>query len=68
MKAMPTEDPAFGKGYIRTDGRTIHPLYLMEVKKPAESKGTWDLARVVTKIPGEEAFRPENEGHCKLVK
>ncbi|MCL2715886.1 MAG: ABC transporter substrate-binding protein [Alphaproteobacteria bacterium] len=68
MKAMPTDDPAFGKGYIRSDGRTIHPLYLMEVKKPAESKGTWDLAKVVTKIPGEEAFRPESEGHCKLVK
>ena len=67
MKEMPTDDPAFGKGYIRGDGRKIHPMYLMEVKTPAESKGGWDLAKVVAKVPGEEVFRPESEGHCKLV-
>ncbi len=39
MKAMPTDDPLFGKGYMREDGRHMHPMYLLEVKTPAESKG-----------------------------
>ena len=43
MKEMPTDDPLFGKGSIRIDGRGIHPAYLFEVKKPSESKGEWDL-------------------------
>ena len=42
MKEMPTDDPLFGKGSIRADGRKIHPAYLFEVKKPSESKGPWD--------------------------
>jgi branched-chain amino acid transport system substrate-binding protein len=67
MKTLPTDDPLFGKGYIRSDGRKIHPMYLMEVKQPAESKGTWDLLKVVATLSGEDAFRPESEGNCKLV-
>jgi len=67
MKALPTDDPLFGKGYIRSDGRKIHPMYLMEVKQPAESKGTWDLLKMIATLPGEDAFRPESEGNCKLV-
>jgi branched-chain amino acid transport system substrate-binding protein len=67
MKALPTDDPLFGKGYIRTDGRKIHPMYLMEVKKPEESKGKWDVLKVVSTIRGEDAFRPESEGNCKLL-
>jgi branched-chain amino acid transport system substrate-binding protein len=47
MKALPTDDPLFGKGYIRSDGRKIHPMYLMEVKKPEESNSRWDLLKVV---------------------
>jgi branched-chain amino acid transport system substrate-binding protein len=68
MKAIPTEDPLFGKGYIRADGRKMHPLYLLEVKSPEESKSKWDLLKVVATIPGEQAFRPESEGNCPLVK
>jgi branched-chain amino acid transport system substrate-binding protein len=68
MKAIPTEDPLFGKGYIRGDGRKVHPLYLLEVKSPEESKSKWDLLKVVATIPGEQAFRPESEGNCPLVK
>jgi branched-chain amino acid transport system substrate-binding protein len=68
MKANPTDDPLFGKGYIRPDGRKIHPLYLLEVKSPEESKSKWDLLKVVATIPGEQAFRPESEGNCLLVK
>ena len=68
MKKMPTDDPLFGKGTIRADGRKIHPAYLVEVKKPAESKGPWDLYKIRTTIPAEQAFRPEKEGGCPLVK
>jgi branched-chain amino acid transport system substrate-binding protein len=68
MKEMPTDDPLFGKGQIRPDGRKIHPLYLFEVKKPGESKGEWDLYKLLATIPAEQAFRPLNEGGCPLVK
>ena len=67
MKEMPTDDPLFGKGQIRADGRKIHPMYLFEVKKPNESKGEWDLYKVVSTIPADQAFRPLNEGNCPLV-
>ena len=68
MKSMPTEDQAFGKGYIREDGRKIHPAYLLQIKKPAESKYPWDYARIVATIPAEEAFRPLAQSECPLVK
>jgi branched-chain amino acid transport system substrate-binding protein len=68
MKEMPTDDPLFGKGTIRADGRKIHPAYLVEVKKPAESKGPWDYYKVRATIPAEQAFRPLNAGECPLVK
>ncbi len=68
MKAMPTDDDCFGKGYIRVDGRKIHPSYLFEAKKPSESKQPWDVAKVIATTPAEEAFRPLNEGGCPLVK
>jgi branched-chain amino acid transport system substrate-binding protein len=68
MKKMPTDDPLFGKGTIRADGRKIHPAYLMEVKKPAESSGPWDLHKIRATIPAEQAFRPMAEGDCPLIK
>jgi len=68
MKAMPTDDQLFGKGTVRADGRKIHPMYLFEVKKPADSKGPWDLYNLRATIPAEEAFRPLSEGGCPLVK
>ncbi len=68
MKAMPTDDPVFGKGRIRADGRKIHPMYLFEVKKPSESKGPWDYYKVRATIPAEQAFRPIDQGDCPLVK
>ncbi len=67
MKSMPTEDRVFGKGSIRQDGRKIHDMFLFEVKKPAESKGPWDLYKVRATIPAAEAFRPIKEGGCPLV-
>jgi branched-chain amino acid transport system substrate-binding protein len=68
MKATPTNDPIFGKGYVREDGRKIHPAYLLQVKKPGESKYPWDYARIIATIPAEEAFRPLSQSECPLVK
>jgi branched-chain amino acid transport system substrate-binding protein len=67
MKAMPTDDPLFGKGTIREDGRKLHPMYLFEVKTPAESKSTWDVYKLVGTIPADKAFRPMKDGGCPLV-
>ena len=68
MKEMPTDDPLFGKGSIRPDGRKIHPAYLVEVKKPAESKAPWDYYKIRATIPADQAFRPMADGGCSLVK
>jgi len=68
MKELKTDDALFGKGHIRADGRKIHQAYLVEVKKPAESKGPYDYYKVRSTIPAEQAFRPEKDGGCALVK
>ncbi|MGB6119619.1 MAG: ABC transporter substrate-binding protein [Mesorhizobium sp.] len=68
MKEMPSEDPLFGKGTIREDGRHIHDMYLFEVKKPEESTGEWDLYKQLAVIPAAEAFRPLADGGCSFVK
>ena len=67
MKELPTDDPLFGKGTIRADGRKLHPAYLFEVKKPEESKYPGDFYRLRATIPADEAFRPLKEGNCPLV-
>jgi branched-chain amino acid transport system substrate-binding protein len=68
MKELPTDDPLFGKGIVRQDGRKIHPMYLFEVKKPAESRNPWDFYKLRATIPAAEAFRPMDQGDCPLVK
>jgi len=68
MKAIPADDPLFGKGEIRRDGRKIHPMYLFEVKSPSESKAPWDYLKLLATIPAEQAFRPLADGNCPLVK
>jgi branched-chain amino acid transport system substrate-binding protein len=67
MKELPTDDPLFGKGVVRADGRKIHDAYLFEVKKPSESKYPGDFYKVRATIPAAEAFRPLKEGGCPLV-
>ena len=67
MKETPTDDPLFGKGTIRADGRKIHDMFLLEVKRPAESKGPWDYMKIRATIPAAEAFRPLKDGGCPLV-
>lgn len=68
MKALPTEDVLFGKGSIRRDGRTLHDMYLFEVKKPSESKQPYDYYKLVSTIPADQAFRPMQQSECSLVR
>ncbi len=68
MKRMPTDDDAFGQGSIREDGRKIHPSYLLEVKKPGESRYPGDVYRLAATVPAEQAFRPLSEGGCPMVR
>jgi len=68
MKEMPSEDPLFGKGQVRADGRHVHDMYLFQVKKPEESKGPWDYYNILATIPADQAFRPLADGGCELVK
>jgi branched-chain amino acid transport system substrate-binding protein len=67
LKSAKWDDPVFGPSYIRPDGRKMHSMYLFEVKKPSESKRPWDYYKLIATIPGEQAFRPLDQGDCKLV-
>jgi branched-chain amino acid transport system substrate-binding protein len=67
MKAMPTDDPLFGKGLIRADGRKIHPNYVLRTKTASASKERWDYFDVIATIPAEQSFRPIKDGNCPLV-
>ncbi len=68
MKEMPTDDPLFGKGSVRADGRKIHPAYLFEVKKPSESKAPWDFYKLVGTVPADQAFTPLADSKCAILK
>src|SRR3954468_1974753 len=68
MKELPTDDPLFGKGPLRADGRRIIPAYLFEVKKPDESKGPWDYYKQIATISAEDAAKPLEASDCPLVK
>jgi branched-chain amino acid transport system substrate-binding protein len=67
MRKTPVEDFATHGAMLRADGRLMRDMYLFQVKTPAESKGEWDLYKVVSKVPAEQAFRPMSEGGCKLL-
>jgi branched-chain amino acid transport system substrate-binding protein len=67
MKEMPSDDPLFGKGSIRIDGRAIHPAYLFQAKSAAESKYPGDDYILKATIPGDEAFRPLKDDNCPMV-
>ena len=68
MKSTAVNDALWKNVRIREDGRSLNDMYLVEVKKPAESKEPWDFYRIVSTIPGDQAFRPLSEGGCPLVK
>jgi branched-chain amino acid transport system substrate-binding protein len=67
MKEMGTDDPLFGQGVVRQDGRKVHDMYLFRVKAPDESTGRWDYYELLNTIPADVAFRPMDEGNCSLV-
>ena len=68
MKKMPINDFMTKNGKLRADGQGMRDMYLMQAKTPAESKGEWDLAKMVATVPANEAFRPPSESECKLLK
>src|SRR3984885_2760978 len=68
MKDTPINDMFAKNGHIREDGRMVHDMYLFEVKKPSESKGRWDDYKLVTTVPGDQAFQPLALSRCPLVK
>ncbi|WP_160120916.1 ABC transporter substrate-binding protein [Rhodovarius lipocyclicus] len=67
MKALPTNDDCFGPGSVRSDGRKLHPVYLFEVKTPAEVRTGWDLYKLTGTIPADQAMRPLSEGGCTMA-
>ncbi|HEY0425506.1 MAG TPA: ABC transporter substrate-binding protein [Rhodopila sp.] len=67
MRKQPIEDKLFGSVTVRPDGRAVHDMYTFRVKTPEESKSRWDLYKVLARVPGNEAFRPLNQGGCRLV-
>ncbi len=67
MKRMPTDDDCFGAGQVRADGQHLHPAFLFEAKRPADSTGPWDLYKVIQTLPPDEVWRPLSEGGCKMV-
>ncbi|MBV9530802.1 MAG: ABC transporter substrate-binding protein [Bradyrhizobium sp.] len=68
MKQTPINDFFAGNGRIREDGRMVHDMYLFEVKKPSESRGRWDVYKLIATVPGEVAFQPLEQSRCPLVK
>lgn len=68
MKSMPVNDFFAANGKIRQDGRMVHDMYLVQAKKPGESKYPWDYFRILATIPGDEAFQPLSQSTCTLVK
>jgi branched-chain amino acid transport system substrate-binding protein len=68
MKELPTDDPLFGKGPLRADGRRLIPAYLFEVKKPEESKYPWDYYKLIATIAPDDAAKPLEASDCPLVK
>jgi branched-chain amino acid transport system substrate-binding protein len=68
MKELPTDDPLFGKGPVRADGRRLIPAYLFEVKKPEESKYPWDYYKKIADISAEDAAKPLESSDCPLLK
>ncbi|MES2031690.1 MAG: ABC transporter substrate-binding protein [Pseudomonadota bacterium] len=68
MREMPVRDAFTDNGYLREDGRMVHSMFLLEVKKPEESKAPWDYYKVLAEVPGDQVFRPMKDGNCPYVK
>src|SRR5438094_3325599 len=68
MRKIPINDFMTKNGKVREDGRVVRDMYLMQAKAPEESKGEWDLVKMVATVPGSEAFRPLKDGGCPFIK
>lgn len=68
MRATPINDFMTANGKLRVDGRVVRDMHLYQVKSPAESKGPWDLYKVIATTPGETAFRPLSQSECRLAR
>jgi branched-chain amino acid transport system substrate-binding protein len=68
MRDMPVNDFYAKNGRVRLDGRMVHDMYFVQVKTPAESTEPWDYYKVLETIPGDQAFRPLDQGGCPVVK
>ncbi|KAA0072764.1 ABC transporter substrate-binding protein [Tardiphaga sp. P9-11] len=68
MREMPVRDAFTDNGFLREDGRMVHSMFLLEVKKPEESKAPWDYYKVLAEVPGDQVFRPMKDGGCQYVK
>ena len=68
MRDIPVNDFYAKNGKVREDGRMVHDMYFVQVKKPEELTGPWDYYKILSTIPGDQAFRPLDEGGCPLVK
>jgi len=68
MRQLPIKDMYTDNGWIREDGQVMHDMYLVEVKKPAESKAAWDYYRILDTVPAKEAFQPLTASACPLVR
>jgi branched-chain amino acid transport system substrate-binding protein len=67
MRETPVKDFFAPNGKVRTDGRMVHDMYLVQVKSPEESKYPWDYYKILRTIPGDEAFRPLDKGGCAHI-
>ena len=68
MRELPVHDPMVPNGKVREDGIMLHDILLLQAKKPEESKGEWDLFKILKVSPGEQAFRPISQGNCPYLK
>jgi len=68
MREIPVNDFYVKNGHIREDGRLVHDMYFVQVKAPGESSGPWDFYKILATVPGDQAFRPLEQGGCPLVK
>ena len=67
MRETKIDDAFTSNGKLRPDGRMVHDVYVVQIKSPAESKGEWDLLKLVATIPGDKAFRPLEDGACPAL-
>ena len=67
MREMPVRDVFTDDGFLRPDGRMVHSVALTQIKAPAESTGEWDLTKVITKLKGDDVFRPLADGGCPAL-